>query len=113
LGLVPSRMYPLFRPPEELARAAPTMRGKPILMAHQAISAGNHPRSAVVGAVGTDVVFVNNADLCGSLTFWDASAIALIEDGTQADLSAAYRYRAVPERGWYQGARYDFRMADI
>lgn len=56
LGLQPDRDCQLLRDPEELARAATSFAGKPLLRLHTPVDADDHPREEVVGTIGTDVV---------------------------------------------------------
>lgn len=112
LGLKDDAIYSVFRPPDALMRAAPSLRGKPVLMQHTPVSAQDHPASITVGAVGSDVRFTP-PNLTGSLTIWDATAIAAIENGTQRAVSAGYRYTAIKQAGTYMGMPYTLIMADI
>ncbi|MGX7346290.1 DUF2213 domain-containing protein [Acetobacter pasteurianus] len=112
LGLKDDALYSVFRPPDALMQAAPSLRGKPVLMQHTPVSAQDHPASITVGAVGSDVRFTS-PNLTGSLTIWDASAIAAIENGTQRAVSAGYRYTAIKQAGTYMGTPYTLIMADI
>ncbi|GAB30141.1 hypothetical protein BJI49_10565 [Acetobacter pasteurianus] len=112
LGLKDDVLYSVFRPPDALMQAAPSLRGKPVLMQHTPVSAQDHPASITVGAVGSDVRFTS-PNLTGSLTIWDASAIKAIENGTQRAVSAGYRYTAIKQAGTYMGTPYTLIMADI
>ena len=107
LGLDPSATYMLYRPASELKKAADSFAGKPLLSRHRPVTADDHDTDLVVGAVADPVWDAKAGVLRASLTVWDADAIRGIQDGTQADLSAAYRYRAVPEAGEFKGQRYD------
>lgn len=51
--------------------------------------------------------------LVADLAVWDADAIARIRDGSQKEISCAYRYRAVVESGTVGGAPFDLRMIEI
>lgn len=112
LGLKPDTLYQVYRDPQALARAAPSMTGKPILMQHQPVSATEHPKEMTVGAVGSDIRF-EAPDLIGSLTVWDHAAIAAIESGQQRAVSAGYRYRVLPRAGVQDGIPYSLTMTDI
>lgn len=112
LGLKPDTLYQVYRDPQALARAAPSMAGKPILMQHQPVSATEHPKEMTVGAVGSDIRF-EAPDLIGSLTVWDHAAIAAIENGQQRAVSAGYRYRVLPRAGVQDGIPYSLSMTDI
>ncbi|PBB80241.1 hypothetical protein CK218_16635 [Mesorhizobium sp. WSM3879] len=112
LGLDPERIYRLYRDADELAKAAPTFVGKPLLLKHIPISAKEHPREAVVGALG-DAVEFHAPYLMAPLSIWDGAAIALIESDRQKELSSSYRYRADMTPGRLAGESYDGVMRDI
>jgi 8-oxo-dGTP pyrophosphatase MutT (NUDIX family) len=112
LGLDPDRVYQLLRDPEELKKGAASFAGKPLLMEHTPVSADEHPKDVVVGAIGDDVRF-EPPYVMAPLTVWDGDAIKAIETGAQRQLSSGYRYRAEMTPGTYQGAPYDGVMRDI
>ncbi|TPJ12170.1 DUF2213 domain-containing protein [Mesorhizobium sp. B2-7-3] len=112
LGLDPERVYRLYRNAEELAKAAPSFVGKPLLLKHIPVSAKEHPREAVVGALG-DAVEFHAPYLMAPLSIWDGAAIALIESDRQKELSSSYRYRADMTPGTLAGESYDGVMRDI
>ncbi|TIN48458.1 MAG: DUF2213 domain-containing protein [Mesorhizobium sp.] len=112
LALDPERIYRLYRDADELAKAAPTFVGKPLLLKHIPVSAKEHPREAVVGALG-DAVEFHAPYLMAPLSIWDGAAIALIESDRQKELSSSYRYRADMTPGTLAGESYDGVMRDI
>lgn len=112
LGLDPDRTYHLLRDPEELAKGAETFAGKPLLMKHVPVSADDHPKDVVVGAIGNDVRF-DAPYVMAPLSIWDGDAIKAIESGAQKQLSSGYRYRADMTPGTYQGTPYDGVMREI
>ena len=112
LGLRPNTEYRLFRPPDELRKAAPSFQNKPLLSLHRPISAADHAHSLTVGAIGSPVVF-EGQDLVAPLVVWDAVAIETIQDGSIKALSCGYRYKAVPQSGTFGGERYTHVMTDI
>lgn len=112
LRLNPDRVYYLLRDPEELEKAAATFEGKPLLLDHEPVSSDAHPDDRTVGAVGQGVKW-ESPYLTAPLTVWRADAIGRIEDGSQKELSSAYRYRPDMTPGTYQGQRYDGVMRDI
>ncbi|TPL99817.1 DUF2213 domain-containing protein [Mesorhizobium sp. B2-3-10] len=112
LGLDPERVFRLYRNAEELAKAAPSFVGKPLLLKHIPVSAKEHPREAVVGALG-DAVEFHAPYLMAPLSIWDGAAIALIESDRQKELSSSYRYRADMTPGTLAGESYDGVMRDI
>ena len=111
LGLDPDRIYQFLRPAEELDKAASTFSGIPLLSTHVQVSADEPQKQAVVGAVSN--ARFEAPYLVADLVVWDAEAIAAIEDGSQKELSSAYRYRALMEPGTFEGQRYDGQMVEI
>lgn len=112
LGLDPGKVYQLYRDPDELAKAAPTFAGKPLLMIHKASTADDHPREVVVGSVGSNVSF-DAPYLVADLNVWDGEAIAGIESGEQRELSCGYGYDAVLQDGEADGQKYSIVMTNI
>ena len=90
-GFDPEKIYYALRPADELAKAADTFNGLPLLLEHHEINAENPAKEYVVGSVGTDAVF-ENPYLKNSLTVTDAQAIGYIEDGQAAEISCCYSY---------------------
>jgi uncharacterized protein len=111
LGLQPERRYALYRDPTELERAAPSFEGVPVLIEHAPIEAANHRRDLVVGVVLSPEWAPPK--LLAEIIVWDGSAIALIESGDRADLSAGYRYEVDMTSGRAGGTSFDGRMLDI
>lgn len=113
LGLDPDRIYNLYRDPDELAKAAASFAGKPLLLIHTPVSAEEHPREVVVGALGDDVG-IEGPYLKAPLSVWDGEAIGLIQSGRQKELSSSYRYRADMTPGVApDGSSFDGVMRDI
>jgi len=111
LGLDPNRVYMLLRDPKELEKGAPTMAGKPLLFSHKPTTADDHQTDDVVGAVMNPRY--EHPDLKAEIVVWPGSAIAAIEDESQKDLSAGYRYFADMTPGTYEGESYDGVMRGI
>jgi hypothetical protein len=112
LGLEGERTYQLLRDPDEIAKAAASANGIPVLEVHLATNAEDHPREAVVGATGNDATW-EPPFLMQSLTIWDAEAIDEIEDETKRQLSASYRYRADMTPCTFEGESADGVMRDL
>ena len=112
LGLEPGRTYKLLRHPDELAKAAPSFNGLPVLSQHVPVTADAHQPDLVVGATGTDAQFVDPY-LQNSLIVWARDAIQGIEDDEKREISCAYRYRADMTPGTYAGEKYDGIMRDL
>ncbi len=113
LGLDPDSRYMLYRPAEELAKAAETANGIPLLNSHDGnFDAVNYDSANVIGAIGTDVRF-EEPYLIASLVVYDSVVIAEIEAGERVGLSCGYAYRPVIESGLHDGASYDLKMTEI
>lgn len=112
LGLDPDRIYQMYRDPDELAMAARSFAGKPVLILHKPVSADEHPREIVVGSIGSNVEF-KAPYLMASLNIWDGEAIELIETDKQKELSCGYRYEADMTSGIANGQRFDGVMRNI
>ena len=117
LGLDPNRIYYGLREPDELAKAAPTFNGLPVLLDHHQVNAENPKKEFTVGSTGTDAVF-DGVYLKNSLSITDAEAIRAIEDGTAKEISCAYRFRPDFTAGEFEmpngeKIHYDFVMRDI
>ena len=111
-GLDPNKIYQGYRPGDELAKAASTFNGLPILLDHKVDSAADPQKLLRVGSMGTDAVY-EAPYLKNSLAFTDAQAIEAIEAEQKVELSSAYRYTPVFEPGTFDGQPYDFRMTNI
>lgn len=112
LGLDPDKIYKLLRDPDELAKAADTFNGKPILMTHRGVNSKDHPYEITIGSTGTDAVF-DAPFLKNSLVLWPQSGIDVVESGDQREISCGYRYTADMTPGVYEGQSYDGVMRDI
>lgn len=111
LGLAADRRYALLRDPDELARAAESFNNKPLLFDHNPISADEHDHPRTVGTVSNPSF--EHPYLYADLACWSGPAIRLIEDGSQKELSSAYRYEPDMTPGTYEGVRYDGVMRAI
>lgn len=113
-GLDPDQIYFGLRDPEELAKAASTFNGLPLLLNHHPIDSTNIPKETIIGSTGTDATF-QDPYLVNSMTIYDAAAIKLIEDGEMKELSCAYSYTPDFTAGEYgeDGIKYDFIMRNI
>lgn len=112
LGLDPQKVYKLFRDPEELAKAAHTFDGKPLLIRHVPITAELPQQSLWVGTVGK-CTFEAPYLVTRPLTVITAEAHAAMAEDEQDELSAGYRYTAEMIPGVYGGEQYDGRMINI
>lgn len=112
LGLQADQMYSLLRDPDELAKAAKTFNGKPILREHMPVTSDDYPQDLVIGTTGSDTKFDGEL-LRSSISLWPGQDIRDVESGAKKQLSAGYRYRADMRPGVYKGKRYDGVMRDI
>ena len=112
LGLDPQRIYQMFRPPEELAKATPTINGVPLLRRHVPVSADDHQPYDVAGTVGTTArwedPFIKNG-----LVIWAAKDIDGVESKKKHELSPGYHYKPAMVPGKFEGKPYDGRMEEI
>lgn len=112
LGLDAEKMYSVYRPAEELAKGYKTFNGLPLLLEHHPESAENPQKLHRVGSLGTDAEW-NPPYLDISLHVTDQAAIDAIEQGRFKELSAAYQYEPVIQRGEFHGQPYDIVMKNI
>lgn len=112
LGLDPDKVYQVFRPPEELRKAASTSNNIPILAIHTHVTAENPKNEVIIGGTGSSAAF-DGEYLSNALGFWDGEYIGKIEDDEQRELSSSYRYIPILENGSYNGSPYDIKMTQI
>ena len=112
LGLNPKKVYQIYRPADEIEKAAETFNGLPLSLDHWEMDAQNMPKDKIVGSLGTDASF-DAPYLKNSLTVTDADAIKRIQNGEFRDLSAGYLCDVVMEPGMFDGKSYDGRMKNI
>lgn len=111
LGLDADRRYALLRDPDELAKAADSFNNKPLLFDHNPVSADEHDHTRTVGVVSNPVF--EAPYLYADLACWSGPAIRMVEDGSQKELSSAYRYEPDMTPGTFAGVRYDGVMRNI
>ena len=112
LGLEPKKVYTLYRPAEELEKAAPTFNGLPLSLDHWDMDASNLPHDKIVGSLGTDAKF-EAPYLTNSLTITDANAIKRVQSGEFRDISAGYMCDVEMTGGVFGGQSYDGVMRNI
>lgn len=112
LGLEPKKIYQIYRPAEEIEKAAETFNGLPLSLDHWEMDAQNMPKDKIVGSLGTDAEF-DAPYLKNSLTVTDADAIKRIESGEFRDISAGYLCDVEMAAGMFDGKSYDGRMKNI
>jgi len=112
LGLKPKAVYQIYRPAEEIEKAAETFNGLPLSLDHWNMDAENLPKDKIVGSLGTNAVF-EKPYLKNSLTVTDADAIERIKSGEFRDLSAGYLCDVEMLDGIFDGKHYDGVMRNI
>lgn len=112
LGLDPDTIYQVFRPPEELEKAASTFNNIPLLAKHIHVSSSKPEKEKQIGTVGSNARF-DGEYLKNSIAVWDQDYIDRINDETQRELSSAYHYTAIKKKGVYHDQPYDLVMTDI
>ncbi|HBS3050978.1 TPA: DUF2213 domain-containing protein [Klebsiella pneumoniae] len=113
LGLVPNKLYRLWRHPDELRKAAKTFNNIPVLSKHIPDFPTDPPNEFRVGVTHSNAEF-DGTYLTVGMSIWDNSAIAGIESGEQRELSASYKYVADMTPGVTpDGEPYDGVMRDI
>jgi hypothetical protein len=113
LGLKAGTVYYLLRDPKELAKAAASFDGKPLLLRHRPVTADDHIHKIVAGAVSNPTFDASSGQLRGDLSIWDGDAIRAIQDGSNCQLSCGYYFEADMSPGTYRGERYDGVMRGI
>lgn len=112
LGLEPDKVYQIYRPADEIEKAAETFNGLPLMLDHWDMDADNIPKDKVVGSLGTDAKW-EAPYLTNSLIITDSNAIKAIEDGSYAELSASYACDIDMTGGVFDGKTYDGVMRNI
>jgi hypothetical protein len=112
LGLDPDKIYQIYRPGDEIEKAADTFNGLPLMLDHWDMDAENIPKDKVVGSLGTDAKW-EPPYLTNSLIVTDSNAIKAIEDGSYSELSASYACDIDMTGGIFDGKSYDGVMRNI
>lgn len=115
-GLDPNKQYRMFRPPEELAKAAQTFNRVPVLTKHpeRAFTAMDHEsfKHQVAGTIGSNARY-DHPYLKADLSVWNKRDIDGIAMDAARELSACYYYQIDMTPGTYEGQPYDGRMTNI
>ena len=111
LRLDPERLYNVYRPAEEIEKSAPTFDGLPLLLQHHLESADEPQKEFRVGSISRPVW--NAPYLDCDLHITDGAAIDAIEHGDFKEISAAYLYDPVLERGSFDGDDYEIVMRNL
>jgi len=119
LGLDKDKIYGVYRPAEEVKKAADTFNGIPLTDGHIYITPENPHKNRWIGSTGTDSKFdTKENNLFNSVHIHDGKAIRAIEradnnEGGKKDLSCGYTYDLIPEEGNFNGKPYHFKMVNI
>ena len=112
LGLRSDQLYQLYRDPVALRAAMPGLNGKPLMIAHVVVNASDPQQMMVAGTVH-DCRWEGDR-IVGTVSVWQADAIAAIESGALKDLSCGYHYKCVMAPGVApDGTPFDGRMRSI
>lgn len=111
LKLDPERLYNVYRPADEIEKAAPTFDGLPLLLQHHLESADEPQKDFRVGSISRPAW--NAPYLDCDLHITDGAAIDAIEHGDFKEISAAYLYEPTLERGTFDGTEYEIVMRNI
>jgi 8-oxo-dGTP pyrophosphatase MutT (NUDIX family) len=112
IGLEKDKIYQMFRPPDELQKAAATFNGVQLLKKHLPVDSNDHQMWDIVGCTGTDAKF-DGTYLTNSLSVWTKEGIDFIETGDQRELSCGYHYVPLMTSGNFGGKHYDGIMTEI
>ncbi len=112
LGFDRNTIYYALRKGEELEKASTSFNGLPLLRGHYVEHASNPQKEHRVGSLGTECKFMSPY-LQNSIIVTDQEAINKIESGERLELSAAYSYIPLLEKGVFEGQNYDFIMTEI
>lgn len=111
-GLDANKIYYVYRPEAELAKAADTFNNLPLTRDHIEVAVDDVPKERIVGSLG-DRAEYKAPYLTNSLMVYDKTDIDNILNGNKKELSCGYRYTPVKKSGEWHGQHYDFVMTDI
>ena len=111
LGLDPERLYNVFRPGDEIEKAAATFDGLPLQLQHHIDSADEPQTEFRVGSISRPVWRAPYLDC--DLHITNGAAISAVEHGDFKEISAAYLYEPVIESGEFDGTPYEIVMRNL
>lgn len=111
LNLEPDRLYNVYRPADEIEKAAATFDGLPLQLQHHIDSANEPQKDFRVGSISRPAW--NAPYLDCDLHITDGAAIDAIEHGDFKEISAAYLYEPTLEHGTFDGTEYEIVMRNI
>lgn len=106
------KVYYVYRPETEIAKAVDTFNNLPLTRDHIEVDVNNVPKERIVGSLGDHAEY-KAPYLKNSLIVYDQTDIDNILDGKKKELSCGYRYTPVRKSGEWHGQHYDFVMTDI
>lgn len=106
------KIYYVYRPETEIAKAVDTFNNLPLTRDHIEVDVNNVPKDRIVGSLGDHAEY-KAPYLKNSLIVYDQTDIDNILDGKKKELSCGYRYTPVRKSGEWHGQHYDFVMTDI
>lgn len=117
LGLEPLKLYPVYRPIEELVKACESFNGKPLINNHEMIGTAEGLTKPDEKNVGGTIFNVRQADGIGDtivadMTIFSDEIQKNVQDG-KCELSLGYYCKYRPEVGTHNGQRYDFVQYDL
>lgn len=111
LGLDPERLYNVYRPGDEIEKAAATFDGLPLQLQHHIDSADEPQTEFRVGSISRPVWRAPYLDC--DLHITNGAAISAVEHGDFKEISAAYLYEPVVESGEFEGTAYEIVMRNL
>lgn len=117
LGLDPQKLYPVYRPFDELAKAAASFNGKPIINDHEMLGTVEELKKPDEKNIGGSIYNVRpsldqHGVIIADMTIFSDEIQRLIADGKR-ELSCGYWCKYRPEVGTFNGQRYDFVQYDL
>ena len=117
LGLDPQKLYPVYRPFDELLRAAKSFNGKPIINDHEMLGTVEELTKPDEKNIGGTIYNVRPSQdqqgvIIADMTIFSDEIQRLIQDGKR-ELSCGYWCKYRPEVGTFEGQRYDFVQYDL
>lgn len=117
LGLDPQKLYPVYRPFDELAKAAASFNGKPIINDHEMLGTVEELTKPDEKNIGGTIYNVRPSQdqhgvIIADMTIFSDEIQRLIADGKR-ELSCGYWCKYRPEVGTFNGQRYDFVQYDL
>lgn len=117
LGLDPQKLYPVYRPFDELVKAAASFNGKPIINDHEMLGTVEELTKPDKKNIGGSIYNVRPSQdqhgvIIADMTIFSDEIQRLIADGKR-ELSCGYWCKYRPEVGTFNGQRYDFVQYDL